>query len=151
MALQPTEPPSQGRINILFYLFITDFICIFFDRGEGREEERERNIDVWLPFTYPVLGNLACNPGMCHDWESNQQPCGLQASAQSTEPHQPGQDKHFKLFLCNSSHLRAFIYYLLHTLLRILCNTSFNSLHNPMVSILVFRLFYQVGGEDTHK
>ena len=34
--------------------------------------------------------NLAHNPGMCPDWELNQQPCGSQDSTQSTEPHQPG-------------------------------------------------------------
>ena len=37
----------------------------------------------------PPTGDLACNPGMCPDWESNQQLYGSQASAQSTEPHQP--------------------------------------------------------------
>ena len=36
------------------------------------------------------MRDLACNPGMCPDWESNQQTFGSQASAQSTEPHQPG-------------------------------------------------------------
>ena len=35
-------------------------------------------------------GGLACNPGMCPDWELNQQPFGSQAGAQSAEPHQPG-------------------------------------------------------------
>ena len=35
-------------------------------------------------------GDLACNPGMCPDWESNWRQFGLQASTQSTEPHQPG-------------------------------------------------------------
>ena len=35
-------------------------------------------------------GDLARNPGMCPDWESNQRPFGLQASTQSSEPHQPG-------------------------------------------------------------
>ena len=29
-------------------------------------------------------------PGMCPDWESNRRPSCSQASAQSTEPHQPG-------------------------------------------------------------
>ena len=38
----------------------------------------------------PLTGDLAHNPGMCPDWESNQWPFGLQASAQSTELHQPG-------------------------------------------------------------
>ena len=40
----------------------------------------------------PSTGDLAQNPDMCPDWESNQQPFGSQASAQSTEPHQPGQN-----------------------------------------------------------
>ena len=34
--------------------------------------------------------DLACNPGMCPDWESNLQPFGSQAVTQSTELHQPG-------------------------------------------------------------
>ena len=38
------------KLNFLkrFYLFILE-------RGEGREKERERNID-WLPLTHPLLG-----------------------------------------------------------------------------------------------
>ena len=39
---------------------------------------------------HAATGDLAYNPGMCPDWESNQQRFGLQACAQSTEPHQPG-------------------------------------------------------------
>ena len=35
-------------------------------------------------------GDLAHNTGMCPDWESSWQPFGLQAGAQSTEPHHPG-------------------------------------------------------------
>ena len=38
----------------------------------------------------PPTGDLARNPGMCPDWESNLQPFHLQAGTQSTEPHQPG-------------------------------------------------------------
>ena len=41
-----------------------------------------------------LYGDLAHNPGMCPDWESNQQPFGLQACTQSTEPHQPGPVHH---------------------------------------------------------
>ena len=37
----------------------------------------------------PPTGDLACNPGLCPDWESNQQPFGLEAGTKSTEPHQP--------------------------------------------------------------
>ena len=38
----------------------------------------------------PFTGDLACNPGMYPDWESNHQPFGSQAHGQSTELHQPG-------------------------------------------------------------
>ena len=38
----------------------------------------------------PPTGDLACNPGMCPDWELNQRPFGSQACAQPTELHQPG-------------------------------------------------------------
>ena len=43
----------------------------------------------------PPAGDLAHNPGMSSDWESNQQPFGWQAGIQSTEPHQPGLTKNF--------------------------------------------------------
>ena len=33
-----------------------DFMYLFLERGEGREKERERNINVWLPFMRPLLG-----------------------------------------------------------------------------------------------
>ena len=39
----------------------------------------------------PPTGDLACNPGMCPDWESKWQPFGSQAHARATELHQPGQ------------------------------------------------------------
>ena len=35
----------------------------------------------------PPTGDLAHSPGMCPDWESNQQPFDSQAGSQSTEPH----------------------------------------------------------------
>ena len=39
-----------------FFPFLkTDFIYLFLDRGEGREE-RDRSINVWLPLTRPLLG-----------------------------------------------------------------------------------------------
>ena len=44
----------------------------YLKRGEGREKERERNINVWLPLTRLPTGDLARNPGMYPDWESNQ-------------------------------------------------------------------------------
>ena len=53
----------------------------------GREGEKHQY--AVASHTPPTWG-LACNPGMCHDWEPNQQPFGLQAGAQATEPHHPG-------------------------------------------------------------
>ena len=70
-------------VDFLFYIFI------FRERGKKGEIEGEKHQCVVASHT-PPTGDLACNPGMCPDWESNQQPFGLQAGTQSTEPHQPG-------------------------------------------------------------
>ena len=76
-------------------IFFKDFFITFRERRREGERE-ERNINVreihWSVVSHtPPTGDLAQNPGLCPDWESNQQPFGLQAGAQSTEPHQPGQ------------------------------------------------------------
>ena len=39
---------------------------MFLEKGEGREKERERSINVRLPLT---TRDLARNPGMGPDWE----------------------------------------------------------------------------------
>ena len=39
------------------YNFLKDFIYLFVERGERREKERNRNINVWLPLTHPQLGS----------------------------------------------------------------------------------------------
>ena len=36
----------------------------------------------------PPTGDLARNPDMCPDWESNQQPFGLWDDTQPTEPQE---------------------------------------------------------------
>ena len=64
-------------------------ILLILERGGEKEKEKDRNINVWLPLA-PPTGDLACNPGMCPDWELNFQPFGSQAHAQYTELHQPG-------------------------------------------------------------
>ena len=66
-----------------FYLFI------FRERGREGESEGEIHQCVVVSHAAPTR-DLACNPGMCPDWESNQRPCGSQVGAQPTEPHQPG-------------------------------------------------------------
>ena len=52
-----------------------------------REGEKHQHVVASL---MPPTQDLARNPGMCPDWESNQLPFGSQATAQSTEPFQPG-------------------------------------------------------------
>ena len=49
-----------------------------------------REIHLYVPSHTPSTGDLACNPGMCPDWELNRRPFGSQASTQSSELHQPG-------------------------------------------------------------
>ena len=64
-------------------------LFIFRERGrEGEVGEKHRCVVVSCT---SLTGDLACNPGMCPDWEPNQRPFGLQSGAKSTEPHQPGQ------------------------------------------------------------
>ena len=60
-------------------------------REKGREGEREEEKHQCVVASHePPAGDLAHNPGMCPDWESNQGPLGWQAGTQPTKPHQPG-------------------------------------------------------------
>ena len=75
----------------LLYQFFLFIFPLFSESEEGREKERERNNQCVVASHAPSTGDLARNPGMCPDWESNHRPFGLQAGTESTEPHQPGQ------------------------------------------------------------
>ena len=79
----------------VYILFLKDFVYLFLDKGERKDKERKKNINVWSPLMCLSTGDLACDPGMCPDWESNQRPSGSQSGAQSTEPHQPVQKTFF--------------------------------------------------------
>ena len=50
--------------------FFKNFIYLFLGRREGREKEREKNINVWLPLACPMLGTWpatqACT--LTRDW-----------------------------------------------------------------------------------
>ena len=84
--------PRLAASLCLNSLFSFTILFTFRQRGRGKEGEREgEKHHCVVASCVPPTGDLACNPGMCPDWESNQQPIGLQASTQSTEPHQPGQ------------------------------------------------------------
>ena len=73
-------------VSHCYFIFIK-ILFIYFYRG--REEEGEKRQCV-VASHLPPTGDLAHNPGMCPDWESNLLPFGSQSSAQSTEPHHPG-------------------------------------------------------------
>ena len=97
----------SGRLDMIkwpFYLYLVDvidhmncffnrlYLFIFRERGRwGRDGEREGEKHKCVVASHMApTGYLACNQGMCPDWESNQRPLGLQAHTQSTESNQPG-------------------------------------------------------------
>ena len=79
----------------LRHLLVLKILFICFQRGEGRQKERERSIDVRESHrliachTRPDQGRTR-NPGMCPDWESNPGPFAVQDGTQPTEPHRSG-------------------------------------------------------------
>ena len=80
----------KNKITKVFktaFLFFFLRCYLFLERGEGKEKERETSMCGCL--CVPLTGNLAVNPGMCPEWESNGRLFGFQAHTQSTELHQP--------------------------------------------------------------
>ena len=53
---------------MIFSYFFKDFMYFFLERGEGREKERERNINVWLPLTWPTLGTWPATQACALTW-----------------------------------------------------------------------------------
>ena len=61
-----SSPVCYLSLSKSYYIFLLsfdcvewnfkDFIYLFLQRGEGREKERESNINVWLPLMCPLLG-----------------------------------------------------------------------------------------------
>ena len=74
-----------------FSFFKRIYLFIFRERGKQGESEGEKHQCV-VAFHMPPTRDLACNPGMCPDWELNRQPFGLQAHTQSTELPSQGSD-----------------------------------------------------------
>ena len=67
--------PSFPPILLFYFLYFKKILFIYFG-GEGREKERERNINVvsvWLLLVRPPTGDLAYNPGMglIGNWTGN--------------------------------------------------------------------------------
>ena len=77
--------------EVFMVSFFKDFIYLFLERGREGEREVEK-CQCMVPSHTPPTRDLTCNSGMCPDWELNPWPFGIQAGAQSTEPHHPGQE-----------------------------------------------------------
>ena len=78
----------ECNVIIIFKFFLK---ILFIFRQRGRERERVGGKHQYVVASHmPPTRDVACNPGMCPDQESNQRSFGLQAGAQSTELHQPG-------------------------------------------------------------
>ena len=75
-----SKPPffCTHTYRVHCFLFVRDFIYLFLERGEGKENEGEKHQCVVGSRVCPT-GDLACNPGTCPDWELNQQPFGSKA------------------------------------------------------------------------
>ena len=80
---------SRGSRIIVGFKDFLKVLFIFRQRGRKGEREGEKH-QCAVASHAPPNGDLALNSGMCPEWELNQRPFGLQASAPSTEPHQPG-------------------------------------------------------------
>ena len=82
------------------YLFTYLLTYLFIYREREREGEREgKKHQCVVASQVPPTRDLACNPDMCPDWESNQQSFTSQAGIQSTKPHQPGLELPFDLVI----------------------------------------------------
>ena len=45
----------KQKILSIYIYFFKDFIYLFLEK-EGREKERKRNTNAWLPLTFPLVG-----------------------------------------------------------------------------------------------
>ena len=82
-------------------------IYLFLKREGGRNKGRYKHQCV-VASQAPPPRDLAHNPGMCPDWELNRWPFGSQASTQSTEPHQPGQNINVLKEILDKSNIQIF-------------------------------------------
>ena len=71
------------------FIYLCFFFSFFLERVREKEREGEKR-QCEVASRVPPTGDLVGNPGMCPDWKLNWRPFDLQASTQSTEPHQPG-------------------------------------------------------------
>ena len=69
---------SRGERPIVEIFFLRFYFIL--ERREGREKEGEKHQCVVASYAAAPTGDVAHNPGMCLDWEWNQQPFAPQSS-----------------------------------------------------------------------
>ena len=57
-------------VVVVFKYIFKDFIYLFLER----QEERERNISVWLPLAYPLLGTWLATQACALTWNRTGDP-----------------------------------------------------------------------------
>ena len=81
---------ENGFLNFIFKI-LKKILLTFREGGrEGEKHQCARELHQSVASRVSPTRDLAHNLGMHPGWELNQRPFGLQAGAQSTEPHQPG-------------------------------------------------------------
>ena len=96
---------ADETLHIIAFIIFNDFYLFIFREG-GREGEREEERHQCVVATHVApTGELAHNPGMCPDWESNRQPLGSQPVL--NPPSATSQEIAF-VFLRNSLHSLTF-------------------------------------------
>ena len=93
-------------VSLLFFFklkknFLRFHLFIF---REGKGGKKRGKYQCVVASSVPPSGDLAHNPVMCPDWESNWRPFGSQYSAQPTKPHQPGPNFSCYSFIFTPSH-----------------------------------------------
>ena len=90
---------STHLILMGIYFLKRFYLCMIFSK-RGREGEREGEKHQCVVVSCePSTGDLACNPDICPDWESNQWPFGSQAGTQFIE-HTGQGGIYFFFYIC---------------------------------------------------
>ena len=71
------------------------FVFLLLERGEGREKEMERNINVWLPLLHPLLGTWPTNQARALTGNRASNPFVLRPSLRPLSQTHQGSKVHF--------------------------------------------------------
>ena len=114
------------KARVIDFIFLKILFIIFLEREEGRERGREHQCVV--ASQVPPTRDLALNPGMCPDQESNKSPFGSQVGTQSLSHTCNGkffQQYKFSYFVQNLKQLRLYSAYL-----NLFCNSFHTEISN---------------------